>query len=339
MTEKQYGGATGRGTDKIVKSAHKTLSSSSRDIKAKGPSDKRAASDNSSDNENYIKAGKIAKQAVAYAKTLIKKDTPLLEIADKVEAKIIELGGKPAFPVNLSINEIAAHYTPSYNDTTKASGLLKTDIGVHIDGCIADTAFSTDLDGSEENKKLITAAEKALLEACKTIKPGIRVGEIGAAISKTIKSTGFTPINNLSGHSLAPYFLHSGITIPNTDNSAAKEIEEGAYAIEPFATTGFGSVRDGKLSGIFRVEKNGNVRDTFAREVLAFISEEYSTLPFCSRWIFKKFGARGLLALRRIEEAGIVHHYPQLIEIDGKKVSQAEHTVLLDKDKKTITTI
>jgi methionyl aminopeptidase len=302
-------------------------------------SSSKESNSSAANNENYVKAGKIAAEVVKYAKSIIKPGVSLLEIADKIDAKIIELKAKPAFPVNLSINEIAAHDTPAFNDTRKASGLLKVDIGVQIEGCIADTAFSVDLENNEENKKLIMTAEKALLEACKTIKEGATTREIGAAIEKTIKSQGFTPINNLSGHSIEPYNLHSGVTIPNHDNSQDKEIESGVYAIEPFATTGLGSVRDGRLSGIYRIERDGAVRDNSAREVLAFIYEEYQTLPFCSRWIYKKFGARGLLALKRIEEAKILHHYPQLIEVSGKKVSQAEHTVILEGSKKTITTI
>ena len=289
--------------------------------------------------DNYIKAGKIASEAVKFARNLIKPGMPLLEIADMIEAKIVELGGKPAFPVNLSINEIAAHYTPSYNDETKASGLLKVDIGVHIDGCIADTAFSIDLENNQENKALIEAAELAVKNACDTIKAGIPIRQIGKAVEEAIKSKGFTPIHNLSGHEIGSYLVHAGITIPNYDNSQELPIEEGAYAIEPFATTGLGTVKDGKPSGIYRLERAGNVRDSFARDVLAFIDEEYQTLPFCSRWLYKKFGTRAILAIRRIEEAGLVHHYPQLIEAGSKKVSQAEHTVLLDKDKKIITTL
>jgi methionyl aminopeptidase len=195
------------------------------------------------------------------------------------------------------------------------------------------------LEGSNENENLIKASELALQEALKTIKLGIHIKEIGIAIEKAIKSFGFSPINNLSGHSIEPWHLHSGITIPNHNNSQEKTIESGIYAIEPFATTGLGSVKDGKPSGIYRVERQGNVREASAREVLGFIYEEYETLPFCSRWIHKKFGTRGLLALRRIEEAGILHHYPQLIEISGKIVSQAEHTVSIEKDKKTVTTL
>ena len=120
--------------------------------------------------ENILKAGKIAKQIKEWIKPQIKKEMQLIEIAEKIENKIIELGGKPAFPTNLSINEIAAHYTPSYSDETKADGLLKVDLGVHIDGWIADTAFSVDLENSDENKKLIEASEKALKNAKEAVR-------------------------------------------------------------------------------------------------------------------------------------------------------------------------
>jgi len=341
MTEKQYGGATGRGTDKVQRVE---FNKPPKDLNKISTAEKEAKVDNSEtaaieNKEKYIKAGKIASEVVKFAKSFIKKDIPLLEIAEKIESKILELGGKPAFPVNLSINEIAAHDTPSFNDARKALGLLKVDIGVHLDGCIADTAFSLDLENSDENKKLIMAAEKAVLAACKTFAQGTKTSEIGAAIEKEIKFLGFTPINNLSGHSMEPYHLHSGITIPNHNNSQNKTLEEGVYAIEPFATSGLGKVRDGKPSGIYIFEKEGAVRDTLAREVLAFILDEYQTLPFCARWLHKKFGSRALLALKRIEDAGLLHHYPQLIEVSGKKVSQVEHTLMLEKDKKIITTL
>jgi methionyl aminopeptidase len=340
MTEKQYGGATGRGTDKVqradqnkpIKNVKKTEAPLKKEVSDNSSSDKE-------DSSNFIKAGKIASEVVAYAKSFIKPKMPLLEIADRIDGKIAELGGKPAFPVNLSINEVAAHDTPAYNDARVASGLLKVDIGVHVEGCIADIAFSLDLDNSAENKKLIEASESALKKAIETIKVGAKLREIGSVIEKEIKSFSFSPINNLSGHSIEPWSLHSGVTVPNHDNSKETLVEEGVFAIEPFATPGLGSVRDGKPSGIYRIERDGNVRDAFAREVLAFICEEYQTLPFCSRWIQKKFGTRGLLALKRIEEAGLLHHYPQLIEISGKPVSQAEHTILLEKNKKLITTL
>jgi methionyl aminopeptidase len=284
------------------------------------------------------KAGKISVEIKEYARTIIKKDMLLLEIAEKIEEKIKELGAKPAFPTNLSINEIAAHSTPSFNDTEKAKGLLKVDFGCHIDGFISDTAFSIDLENNEENKKLIESAESALKKATEKINKKIKLKEIGEIIDSEIKKAGFTAIRNLSGHQIEKYDLHAGLTIPNFNNQKEDEIEEGLYAIEPFATKGIGLVKDGKPSGIYQLRKPSQIRDNFAREILEFIIEEYNTLPFCSRWIYSKFNARGLLALRQLEQAEILYQYPQLIEKSKEKVSQAEHTILITQNEKIITT-
>ena len=293
---------------------------------------------NQQETSDLKKAGKIAQEVVKYAKSIIKPSMPLLEIAEKIESNIEELGGKPAFPANLCINDIAAHDTPSYNDERKASGLLKIDIGVHVNGQIADTAFSLDLENSEENKKLIQASQEALESALKVIKKDIELWKIGHAIQQAIEKQGFSPIRNLSGHELKPFRVHAGLTIPNYNNNSNIKIEEGSYAIEPFATTGQGIIYEGKSSGIYKFEERKAVRDSFARQILDFIEEKYKTLPFCARWLVKKFGTRALLALRNLEQAKIIYQFPQLIEKSHQKVSQAEHTILIEKNKTEIMT-
>ena len=287
--------------------------------------------------EKYIKAGKITSQAKEYAKKLIKPEMSLLEIAEKIEAEIVKLGGKPAFPVSLAINDEAAHVTPSYNDERVAHGLIKVDLGVHIDGFTADSAFTINLETGgedEENKKLIKASEDALNNAINSIKQNanITLNDIGKEIQETIEKNKFTPIINLSGHSIEEYDLHSGVTIPNIENGNNKTLDEGIYAIEPFATNGNGKVYDGRPSGIYQLQNAKNVRSPLAREVLEFIEDEYSTLPFCSRWLIKKFGTKVLIALSELEKSNIIHHYEQLIESGHGKVSQAEHTVLIHKN-------
>jgi methionyl aminopeptidase len=292
--------------------------------------------------EKIIEAGKIAKQTVEYAKTIIQKGTPLLEIAEKIEAKIRELGGKPAFPTNLSINEIAAHYTPSDNDNRIAEGLLKVDLGVSLNGWTSDTAFSLDLENNEENKQLIESAELALTNALKKIEEKgkeITTSEIGKEIQKTIEEKNHSPIINLSGHSMEQNNLHAGITIPNIKNSQNLKLGNGLYAIEPFSTNGNGRVKDGGPSEIYCLIDSRTPRNPKAREILSFIEKEYNTLPFCSRWITKKFGIMSKIILRQLEENSNLHRFPQLIEISGAKVAQAEHTVLIEKGKVTITTI
>ena len=287
--------------------------------------------------EKILKAGRIASEVRKYARTIVKKDVSLLEIAEKIEAKIEELRGKPAFPVNLSIDNISAHYTPSHDDKTLANGLLKVDFGVHIDGWIADNAFSIDLEENEENKKLIKASKKALENALKITKKEISTDEIGDTISKTIESYGFSPIINLSGHSMEQYDLHSGISIPNINDKKDIKLKEGVYAFEPFATTGSGKVHDGKPSGIYELREIKNVRNPISREVLELIKKEYNTLPFCSRWIVKKMGTRALFGLKQLEDNGNLHQFAQLVEVAGSKVSQAEQTILISEDKVIVT--
>lgn len=330
MTEKQYGGSTGReGKSLQTKSNMQNIPVS----KAKKKEVSKDNSSKSSKEDKILEAGKIARQVSAYAKSIIKKDMKLLEIAEKIEDKIIELGGKPAFPVNLSINDVAAHYTPSYNDEAVSHGLLKVDLGVHVNGYIADTAFSIDLENNSENKKLIEASNSALMNAIKIVKENIPVSEIGKAIQETIENLGFSPIINLSGHQVEQYDLHAGLTIPNHDNKSTLKLSKGTYAIEPFATKGSGKVYEGKPSGIYALINWKNVRSETAREIAEFIETEYQTLPFCSRWLIKQFGTRALFALRQLEDNENIHQYPQLIELSHGKVSQAEHTVLIGKEK------
>lgn len=285
-----------------------------------------------------MQAGKIASKAKDYARDLIKPGMPLLEIAEKVEQHIKDNGGELAFPINLSINEIAAHYTPSHDDNTLAYGLLKVDLGVQIDGWIADTAFSLDLEGSNESKKLIDTANAALENAKSITKTGISTDEIGKEIHRTVMSANLNPIVNLSGHQIDQYDLHAGITIPNINDEKNQILSPGIYAIEPFVTEGNGKVHDGKPSGIFLLIDSKNVRSPIAREVLEYIIDEYGSLPFCARWLVKKFNTKALIALKQLTEQGNLHQFPQLIESSRRKVAQAEDTILLEQDKTTVTT-
>ncbi|MDD5700123.1 MAG: type II methionyl aminopeptidase [Candidatus Nanoarchaeia archaeon] len=338
MTEKNYGGsAPFRKSGKSVKNTEAGNLNTEKNEKII-----KELGDDNLDKSKVLKAGKIASEVRGWIKPQIKEGMLLIEIAEKIEKKITELGGKPAFPVNLSINDIAAHYTPSYDDKSKAHGLLKVDFGVHIDGWVADNAFSVDFDDSSENKKLIEASEKALNNALELIKKrgdnNIKLSEIGQEIQNTIESYKATPIINLSGHSISHYDLHAGITIPNYDNESGEILEEGISAIEPFATFGNGKVYDGKPSGIYSLISERNVRNPTARKILDFVIENYSTLPFCSRWIVKEFGQGALFGLKQLEDNGNLHQFSQLIEVSHRNVAQAEHTIFIEKNKVEITT-
>ncbi|MGV8151985.1 MAG: type II methionyl aminopeptidase [Candidatus Nanoarchaeia archaeon] len=287
---------------------------------------------------DYKKAGEIAKQVVAYAKEIIKPGMPLIEIAEKIDKKIIELNAKPAFPVNLSINEVAAHYHPVEGDNKIAEGLLKVDLGIHINGFIADTAFSLDLTPDNKYKELINASKEALENALKTLKSDPTLDTIGKAIQETIQNKGFSPVINLSGHGLSQYEIHSGITIPNYSNKSNIKLENGAYAIEPFATTGQGKIYEGPKSNIYAIIKPKNTRNPTARKILDYVWKKYKTLPFSLREIQKEFPT-ARLALTQLEQEGIIHSFPQLIEVSHSPVSQAEHTFIKSKNEIIITTV
>lgn len=285
--------------------------------------------------KDWIKAGEIASEALEYGKNLIKKDKSVLEIVENIEAKIFQLGGKPAFPTNLSINEIAAHYSPVKDDfSIKEKDIVKLDVGVHVNGAIGDNAVTV---GS--NKELIEASSEALNEAIKIIQIGTKLRDIGKVINKTISSYGFNPIKNLTGHSIELYEQHAGLSIPNYDNNDNFKLEKGMIiAIEPFATTGIGMIEEGKDSGIYKIEKIKSVRTQVSKEILDFIIKEYKTLPFTKRWLLKKFPEFKVnFALTNLEKEGIIDQYKQLPEKSKGIVSQAEHTLLIDNKIKILT--
>ena len=287
--------------------------------------------------KDWKKAGKIANEALLYGKRLIEEDSSVFEVVEKVEKKIFDLGGKPAFPAQVSINEMAAHFTPIKDDLKfKKNDVVKLDVGAHINGAIGDNALTVDLG---DNKELLKASEEALKQAIKVVQIGTQLREIGKTIDETISGYGFKPIKNLSGHSIDIYEQHSGTTIPNYDDGNDTELEDGMIiAIEPFATDGVGKIEEGKESGIYKMQSVKNVRNQMTREILDYIVREYKTLPFTSRWLYRKFPEFKVnFALKILERDGIIYGYKQLPEKGKGIVSQFEHTLLVN-DKVEILT-
>ncbi|MDY6771152.1 MAG: type II methionyl aminopeptidase [Candidatus Nanohaloarchaea archaeon] len=286
--------------------------------------------------EKYIEAGRITKQAREKAREMAEQGVKLEAIAEEAEQQIREEGANPAFPVNLSLNEEAAHYTPEKDDDRELSegDVLKIDIGAQVDGYIGDTAVTVDLGANDE---LVDASAAALDAALETAEPGVEAGEIGRVIQETIEDRGFKPIRNLGGHGLEQYTQHSGDRIPNVATGSSLQLEPGnAYAIEPFATDGDGKVRDGAPGNIYKYE-GGNIRDRTARKVLNQVKNEYRTLPFTSRW-FDVSPARLKIAIRNLVQQNVFKEYDVLRERDDALVSQKEHTILVLEDEVVVTT-
>jgi methionyl aminopeptidase len=282
--------------------------------------------------ECYRKAGQIACSVRDIAKKKGYVGKTLYEICEKIEKEIRENGGNPAFPVNVSLNEIAAHYTAEPNDRQIVSDqdVLKLDIGVHVDGYIADTAVT--ISYNNEFHSLVKASENALLEALKVARSKAKSNEIGKAIENSIIKSGYMPIKNLSGHSLERYTIHAGKSIPNINSFGSFLLEsDKAYAIEPFVTlkNGIGIVHEGNVANIFAIISRKPTKNKELDNFLNDIWGRYKSLPFALRWLLDKYdekNARNFLDI--LKKKKNIHAYPILVEGKKMMVSQSEHTII-----------
>lgn len=287
--------------------------------------------------EDYRKAGKIASIALEFGASLIKPGVKVVEVLDKVEERIKELGAYPAFPAQISLNEVAAHFCPEANDNIafKEGDIVKLDVGAHVNGCVGDNALTVDL-GS--HKELVQASKEARDEAVKLATPGRELHEIGKKIHEVITSYGFTPIKNLSGHGVGVYKIHTSPSVPNYPNNDSTKLEEDhVIAIEPFATDGSGMIFNSDNATLFSQISTSKPRSQMARAVLKEIAQ-YKGLPFTTRWVSRVLGeGRTRYGIKELKQLGIIHEFPPLPERAGGLVSQHEHTVLV-KDKPEILT-
>jgi len=288
--------------------------------------------------DKYRHAGKIAADARDYGAKLIREGVSYLDVATKVESKILESGAGLAFPVNISINEIAAHFTPKHSDNDlvfKKGDVVKLDVGAHIDGYIGDTAITVEV-GTNNYTDMIKASKHALDNAIALMSAKVKLSEVGKTIQETINSYGYKPIDNLTGHGLGKYDLHSGLSIPNVQNrlDIMKPKNGDVVAIEPFATNGAGHVISSKSSNIYRYTgsaRNRVIRDIRTRVLAMKIHKNFNTLPFAERW-FKKLSQNVDIDLRKLLMTGCIKDYPQLIDAKRGIVTQAEHTVIIHED-------
>ena len=288
--------------------------------------------------DNYILAGKAAAKAREYGISLLRQSASLLDIVEKVESKILEEGASLAFPVNISINEIAAHFSPRFDDdklNLKKGDVVKLDLGAHVNGYIADTAITVEV-GSNNYTNMIDASSKALENVIEFIKPKISLFEIGKIVEDTIKSYGFKPISNLTGHSMQKYILHAGKTVPNVSDLSYKNklMIDDVLAIEPFATNGAGQVITGDGSNIYLCKNTFNprlIRNNREKIMYKKTKEIFKTLPFAHRWFEKQFSNSDIL-LRKLSFLGMIKHYPQLIDANKGIVTQKEHTVIINDE-------
>jgi len=289
--------------------------------------------------EKWKTAGKLARDALHFGRNLIEAEKSMLNVTEKIESFVKKHGGELAFPTNLAVNNVGAHWTPSSKSSEIfcKGDVVKLDVGVHIDGYIGDNALTLEI-GTTNYTKMIEASREALNAAINVAVAGVNVGIIGHAVQDTIEKYGYRPIANLTGHRIKRYNLHSGVSIPSIRERGGPTLNNGdIVAIEPFVTDGAGRVGGKRNSNIYHLRQIRKVRDEKATELMKEIQERYKGLPFAERWLHE-FQDDATKNLQKLMRAGIVSYYPVLDELGNGIVAQSEHTLLITNNGNEVLT-
>ncbi|MEE9510015.1 MAG: type II methionyl aminopeptidase [Candidatus Bathyarchaeia archaeon] len=293
--------------------------------------------------KKYKRAGRIASEVRKSVRSIVKPGNLILDICEKVEKSIISKGGQPAFPCNVCVNEVAAHYSSPLQDkrTIPNDAIVKIDIGVHVDGYIADTATTVNL--KPENDGMVFAIEKALKQVIKAVRPNVKTTLLGEVAKKTIEQYGFKPISNLTGHQMKRYVLHAGKSIPSVPRFTMSRLKPGeVFAVEPFLTlsSGSGEVHGLDEAYILRYHRSKSTRNPKARDLLDVIEKEYRYLPFSQRWLKDVLKPEELdHAFKDLLSNRSISAYPVLVEKNKQAVAQAEHTLIVTETGCVVTTL
>lgn len=306
--------------------------------------------------QDFRKGAEIHRRVRHKAQSSIRPGMNMIEIADIIENSVRSYANNDhtlkagiGFPTGLSLNHVAAHYTPNAGDKTVLNyeDVMKVDIGVHVNGHIVDSAFTLTFDDKYDS--LLTAVREATNTGVKEAGIDVRLNDIGEAIQEVMESyemelNGKTYpikcIRNLNGHNIGDYLIHSGKTVPIVPNGDMTKMEEGeTFAIETFGSTGNGYVLpQGECSHYAKNPETDNipVPSDKCKSLLNVINENFGTLPWCRRYLDRLGQDKYLLALNQLVRVGIVQDYPPIVDVKGSYTAQFEHTILLHPHKKEV---
>jgi methionyl aminopeptidase len=283
-------------------------------------------------------AGRVSKEAKERGVELVADGVPLLDVAEEIEGLMRKRGLRPAFPTCISIDNIAAHYSPTHDDTLRfrRGNVVKLDLGAQKDGWIADTAVTIEV-GTRNWSRLIQASELALQTAIEAVHPGVETRVLGEGIRRAIESNGYKPIRNLTGHTIERYVLHAGKSVPNFPHGHDTLLEGDVVAIEPFSSSGAGEVDGRRTGNIYRVLRTKPLKEDGLTEFLGKLSAEFKTLPFAERWAHS-LDPRAPSLLNKLLRARSVMTYPALLDVGAGIVAQTEHTMIVRAGSAEVTT-
>lgn len=298
--------------------------------------------------QNARRSAEVHRQVRDFVRRNIKPGMKLIDITNMVESnvmKLVEADGIKAgraFPTGISINHCAAHYTPNTGDDTvlQYDDVMKLDFGVHVNGRIIDCAFT--MAHNPRYDPLVQAVRDATNTGIKAAGIDVRLGDIGTAIQEVMESYEVEldgkiypvkAIQNLNGHSISPYVIHGGKSVPIVKGREMTKMEEGEYyAIETFGSTGKGFVNEDMECSHYMKRPDAPhvaLRSAGAKSLLAHINKNHGTLAFCRKWLDNEGQPRHLMSLKQLVDAGIVNPYPPLCDVKGSYTAQFEHTLVL----------
>ncbi|EDQ89410.1 uncharacterized protein MONBRDRAFT_37121 [Monosiga brevicollis MX1] len=298
--------------------------------------------------QDLREAAEAHRQVRSYVQRIAKPGIKMIDLCEKLETASRALIGEDglkrglAFPTGCSLNHVAAHWTPNAGDETvlQYDDVCKIDFGTHVNGHIIDCAFTLSFNPKYDN--LLAAVKDATNTGIREAGIDANFQDIGAAIQEAMESyeielDGKTypikSIENLNGHSIGPYRIHAGKSVPIVKRAEEGRMEEGeVYAIETFGSTGRGRVvEDLECSHYMRNPEcpHQPLRTKGARDLLHLINQNFDTLAFCRRWIDRLDQSRYLFSLKQLCDVGLVDAYPPLVDIKGSYTAQYEHTLIL----------
>ena len=283
---------------------------------------------------SWRRAGRIASECREWAKENVKAGVLVRDVLETVESMIRERGAQPGFPAQSSRNNVAAHYCSPPGDELRyeEGDCVKVDFGVHVDGYVADTAASIDLSADKRWTPLVRASSDALAAAIATIGVGVSVGDLGAAIARTIMAAGYHPVRNLTGHGLGRWKVHMPPQIPNQGESTRERLKAGmVFAIEPFACNGRGYITEKGKAEVFMMVRPPLRAKGLDKGVLKEI-ESWRGLPIARRYFHEHDPAVVEDTLTKLARQGSLMRYPPLVEAEGVMVAQTEHSIYLSED-------
>lgn len=193
-------------------------------------------------------AGRLAAELLQHLEPMVKPGVSTLELNDEAERWTQAHGAKSAplgyhgFPKSIctSVNEVVCHGIPNAKQLLKEGDIINIDVTLIVDGYHGDTSKTFFVGTpSPSAKKLVTVTEECLRKGIAEVKPGARIGDIGAAIQEYAEAQGFSVVRDFVGHGVSNIF-HTAPQIPHYGTRGkGKRLRTGmVFTIEPMINEG-----------------------------------------------------------------------------------------------------